>query len=212
MFVLIFGLQGYLGPFLRRDGYAIMPYVIGSLIVVLVARRRLLPVPPARPQQRAAARPLEAPLAGRAVGGGALVFARPRRSSSRRSASGPRTQSLKIIFATPGLILATAFVTFPFVARELIPVMEADRPGRGAGRGQPGRERLADVLARHAAEREVGPGLRRHPVQRPRDGRVRRGLRRLRAHRRADRHDAAAHREAVPGVQPARLVRRRLRC
>jgi sulfate/thiosulfate transport system permease protein len=32
---------------------------------------------------------------------------------------------IKIIFATPGLILATAFVTFPFVARELIPVMEA---------------------------------------------------------------------------------------
>jgi sulfate/thiosulfate transport system permease protein len=37
----------------------------------------------------------------------------------------PRNQSLKIIFATPGLVLATAFVTFPFVARELIPVMEA---------------------------------------------------------------------------------------
>jgi sulfate transport system permease protein len=52
MFVLIFGLQGYLGPFLRDHG-------------------------------------------------------------------------LKILFATPGLILATAFVTFPFVARELIPVMEA---------------------------------------------------------------------------------------
>jgi len=31
----------------------------------------------------------------------------------------------KIIFATPGLVLATAFVTMPFVARELIPVMEA---------------------------------------------------------------------------------------
>ena len=40
----------------------------------------------------------------------------------------PRNQSLKIIFATPGLILATAFVTFPFVARELIPVMEAVGP------------------------------------------------------------------------------------
>jgi sulfate/thiosulfate transport system permease protein len=52
MFVLIFGLQGYLGPFLREHG-------------------------------------------------------------------------LKVLFATPGLILATAFVTFPFVARELIPVMEA---------------------------------------------------------------------------------------
>jgi sulfate transport system permease protein len=52
MFVLIFGLQGYLGPLLQRHG-------------------------------------------------------------------------VKVLFATPGLVLATAFVTFPFVARELIPVMQA---------------------------------------------------------------------------------------
>lgn len=32
---------------------------------------------------------------------------------------------IKIIFAVPGIVLATTFVTFPFVARELIPVMEA---------------------------------------------------------------------------------------
>lgn len=32
---------------------------------------------------------------------------------------------LKIIFATPGMVLVTVFVTFPFVARELIPVMQA---------------------------------------------------------------------------------------
>lgn len=32
---------------------------------------------------------------------------------------------IKIIFATPGIILATIFVTFPFVARELIPLMQA---------------------------------------------------------------------------------------
>lgn len=31
---------------------------------------------------------------------------------------------LKIVFAVPGIILATVFVTFPFVARELIPLME----------------------------------------------------------------------------------------
>jgi len=31
---------------------------------------------------------------------------------------------VKIIFALPGIILATLFVTFPFVARELIPLME----------------------------------------------------------------------------------------
>lgn len=32
---------------------------------------------------------------------------------------------IKIIFAVPGLVLATIFVTFPFVARELIPLMQA---------------------------------------------------------------------------------------
>jgi sulfate/thiosulfate transport system permease protein len=32
---------------------------------------------------------------------------------------------LKIIFAVPGIVLATMFVTFPFVARELIPLMQA---------------------------------------------------------------------------------------
>jgi len=31
---------------------------------------------------------------------------------------------IKIIFATPGIVLATIFVTFPFVARELIPLMQ----------------------------------------------------------------------------------------
>ena len=36
-----------------------------------------------------------------------------------------RAHHFKIIFATPGLILTTAFVTCPFVARELIPVMQA---------------------------------------------------------------------------------------
>ncbi len=32
---------------------------------------------------------------------------------------------LKIIFAVPGIVLATVFVTFPFVAREMIPVMQS---------------------------------------------------------------------------------------
>ncbi|NEN83483.1 sulfate ABC transporter permease subunit CysW [Paenibacillus elgii] len=32
---------------------------------------------------------------------------------------------LKIIFALPGIVLATVFVTFPFVARELLPLMQA---------------------------------------------------------------------------------------
>jgi sulfate transport system permease protein len=39
---------------------------------------------------------------------------------------GPALDSvgMQIIFAVPGLVLATVFVTFPFVARELIPVMQ----------------------------------------------------------------------------------------
>ncbi len=35
------------------------------------------------------------------------------------------THDIKVIFAVPGIILATVFVTFPFVARELIPLMQA---------------------------------------------------------------------------------------
>ena len=36
-----------------------------------------------------------------------------------------RAHDIHIIFALPGIVLATVFVTFPFVARELIPIMEA---------------------------------------------------------------------------------------
>ncbi|MCK9215354.1 MAG: sulfate ABC transporter permease subunit CysW [Rhodoferax sp.] len=34
-------------------------------------------------------------------------------------------RDIKIVFAVPGIILATVFVTFPFIARELIPLMQA---------------------------------------------------------------------------------------
>ena len=42
------------------------------------------------------------------------------------SALGPWLQrhGIEILFATPGIVLATMFVTFPFVARELIPLMQ----------------------------------------------------------------------------------------
>jgi sulfate transport system permease protein len=40
---------------------------------------------------------------------------------------GPWLQAhdIRIVFAVPGIILATVFVTFPFIARELIPLMQA---------------------------------------------------------------------------------------
>jgi sulfate/thiosulfate transport system permease protein len=47
-----------------------------------------------------------------------------------QGAFGPWLQAhgIKVIYAWPGLVLATAFVTFPFVARELLPVLEAVGP------------------------------------------------------------------------------------
>jgi sulfate transport system permease protein len=45
----------------------------------------------------------------------------------RQGAFGPwlMEHDLEIIFAVPGIVLATVFVSFPFIAREIIPVMEA---------------------------------------------------------------------------------------
>ncbi len=37
-----------------------------------------------------------------------------------------KAHHIEIVFAVPGIILATVFVTFPFISRELIPVLEAE--------------------------------------------------------------------------------------
>jgi sulfate/thiosulfate transport system permease protein len=124
MFVLIFGLQGYFGAFLRNDGYAIMPYVTAFLLVFVAVVVYGALRPGSRHLRRGffALHPaLVVPVAGGALFALLVVL---------QQALGvwPEKTSLKIIFATPGLVLATAFVTFPFVARELIPVMDAVGP------------------------------------------------------------------------------------
>jgi len=119
-FVLIFGLQGYFGPFLREDGYSVMPYLlsgIGALIGGLVYFL-LLPGNPAA-RKGVWKYPWAAAIAIAAVTFAVLFFLQ------QYFEVWPRNQSLKVIFALPGLVLATAFVTFPFIARELIPTMEA---------------------------------------------------------------------------------------
>ena len=45
--------------------------------------------------------------------------------------------NIRVIFAVPGIVLATTFVTFPFVARELIPLMQAQGTRRGVLRRDP---------------------------------------------------------------------------
>jgi sulfate/thiosulfate transport system permease protein len=120
MFVLIFGLQGYLGPFLRRDGYAVMPYLISFLgAFVLVVLYFLFRQNSPKARRGLWNHPWLVVLVGGAVVFALLFFLQ------QHFEVWPRNQSLKIIFATPGLVLATAFVTLPFVARELIPIMQA---------------------------------------------------------------------------------------
>ncbi|WP_416798974.1 sulfate ABC transporter permease subunit CysW [Ciceribacter azotifigens] len=48
-----------------------------------------------------------------------------------QSLMGPwlKSHGVEIIFAVPGIVLATVFVTFPFIARELIPLMEQQGAG-----------------------------------------------------------------------------------
>ena len=114
MFVLIFGLQGFFGKDLRANGYAIMPYVAAFIVVFLAAVAYVLFGPRERKKLVILA-------------GGAALFVL---LVVVQQALGvwPEGKSLKIIFATPGLILVTAFVTAPFVARELIPIMDAVGP------------------------------------------------------------------------------------
>jgi sulfate/thiosulfate transport system permease protein len=91
---------------------------------------------------------------------------------------GPWLQAhdIKIVFAVPGIILATVFVTFPFIARELIPLMQAQGSEEEASGHRVGRHRLADLLARDAAQHQMGPAVRRDLVQRTGHGRIRCGV------------------------------------
>jgi sulfate transport system permease protein len=107
VFVLLFGLQGYFGVFLRHYGQT-------TLVALLTVALTALAVPLIRRRHNDGFRLILAVATLLALGllGNCLFFWGP-------------DPAFRIIFAAPGLILATSFVTFPFVARELIPVMEA---------------------------------------------------------------------------------------
>jgi sulfate transport system permease protein len=114
LFILIFGLQGYLGPALREDGYRYVPHLVSAAGAALT----FLSLFRASSNRSPLFWTIFRPVAAGAVF--VLLFA-----LQIHFGIWPENESLKIVFATPGLILATAFVTFPFVARELIPTMEA---------------------------------------------------------------------------------------
>src|SRR5436189_1670896 len=105
MFVLIFGLQGYLGPFLREDGYSIMPYLTSLLGVAALAAVYFV----LRPASPAARRGLWRGPNWLVVPEAAVILFALAVVIQQRLGVWPRNESLKIIFATPGLVLATAF-------------------------------------------------------------------------------------------------------
>jgi sulfate transport system permease protein len=76
---------------------------------------------------------------------------------------GPYLQAhdIHVVFAVPGIVLATIFVTFPFVARELIPVMQA------LGKDD---EETALSLGAGGWQHPLGPAVRGAPLQCTRHG------------------------------------------
>jgi sulfate transport system permease protein len=114
MFVLIFGLQGYLGPWLQEDGQRAMLYLVSMICAALAFIVVVWLTSTVSRFNRIAI----------ALSAGVMAFA-VSFGVQEAFEVWPHNQSLKIIFATPGLILVTSFVTFPFIARELIPLMQA---------------------------------------------------------------------------------------
>ncbi|EJT84514.1 sulfate ABC transporter permease [Pseudomonas putida S11] len=84
---------------------------------------------------------------------------------------------IQIVFALPGIVLATIFVTVPFVARELIPLMQEQGTQEEEAARLLGAKWLANVLARDPAKHQMGPDLWGGAVHRAGHGRVWRGVR-----------------------------------
>ncbi len=126
-------------------------------------------------------------------------------------------QGIQIIFAIPGIILATLFVTFPFVAREIIPLMQAQGDSEeqaalilGASGWQMfWRVTLPNIkwALLYGIIHQMGAALRHHPHQRPRDGRIRRSQRGIGTHPRRNQHHPAFGRNLLQRIQLHRRIR-----
>ena len=125
------------------------------------------------------------------------------------------SHNIQVLFALPAMVLATVFVSVPFVAREVVPTL------REIGDEQ---EQAAHTLGASGWQTfwritlpvdPLGRDLRRRPDHRPLPRRVRRGRRRLRQYRGQNRDGdpacAGLLREPEPGRRVRRLARTRRR-
>ena len=111
-----------------------------------------------------------------------------------------------VIFSVPGMVLATMFVSLPFVAREVMPVLreigtEQEQAAATLGAGQWTTFRRITLPAIR-----WGVDLRRDPDHRAVDRRVRRRRGRLRQRHRPDRVDAALRQACLRGLRQAGRV------
>ena len=82
--------------------------------------------------------------------------------------------NIRIAFAIPGVILATVFVTFPYVSREVIPVLNAQGKDEEEAAALMGSRRTENLLRLPSAD-EMGIALWSHPLYIESVGRVRCG-------------------------------------
>ena len=120
---------------------------------------------------------------------------------------GLASAGIQVIYALPGMILATAFVSLPLVLREVVPVLEEEGIDQEQAAQVARRQRAAALPADHAADHPLGTRLRRRAQPGPVHRRVRRGQGRVRQRqrRRPDPDAAAAGRRAQRAVRAGRL-------
>ena len=100
----------------------------------------------------------------------------------RQSAIYPFLESIDfmVVYAVPGIILATVFVTFPFISREILPVLEAQ------GTDEEEAAAIHYLPQDHAPPYQVGAAVRHSSVCSPCNGRVRSGIGAVRTSARQD--------------------------
>ena len=94
---------------------------------------------------------------------------------------------ITIIFAVPGIVLATIFVTFPFISRELIPVLEAE------GSCIDGSRRIPDFYTSYISPYQMGIPVRYRALYRKSDGRIWSSICFIRAFKRKNEYDAVIY-------------------
>ena len=136
----------------------------------LRARDRAAPLPRRRARQRAR-RPAARALAGRRR----PLAPAPLRPATAGSARRSPTHGIEVIFALPGMVLATIFVSLPFVVREVVPVLREIGTEQEQAAATLGAVALADLPPHHASRDPLGGRLRRRADHGARARRVRRG-------------------------------------